>query len=150
MRSMRDAIRSLMPSLSVEPVETFNSVAAASRNCIMHSFIGISKSHTTNLAVVAPGIAEALLATALGLAAAIPAVVIYNMFARSIAAFRAGLGDAAAEARQPRSGPRCCCAHVDGAPSESVIRGRIGAADASTASDPLEQRRWLVELKETL
>ena len=64
---------------------------------IMNSFIGISKSHTTNLAVVAPGIAEALLATALGLAAAIPAVVIYNMFARSIAAFRAGLGDAAAE-----------------------------------------------------
>ena len=52
---------------------------------IMNSFIGISKLHTTNLAVVAPGIAEALLATAFGLAAAIPAVVIYNMFARSIA-----------------------------------------------------------------
>jgi hypothetical protein len=47
--------------------------------------------------VVAPGIAEALLATALGLAAAIPAVVIYNVFARSIAGYRAGLGDAAAE-----------------------------------------------------
>src|SRR4029078_11803331 len=45
---------------------------------IMNSFIGISKSHTTNLAVVAPGIAEALLATALGLVAAIPAVVMYN------------------------------------------------------------------------
>src|SRR5437764_1387628 len=56
---------------------------------IMDSFIGISKSHTTNLAVVAPGIAEALLATALGLAAAIPAVVIYNMFARWIAGYRA-------------------------------------------------------------
>jgi biopolymer transport protein ExbB len=56
---------------------------------IMNSFIGISKSHTTNLAVVAPGIAEALLATAFGLAAAIPAVVIYNMFARSIAGYRA-------------------------------------------------------------
>ena len=64
---------------------------------IMNSFIGISKAHTTNLAIVAPGIAEALLATALGLAAAIPAVVIYNMFARSIAAYRALLGDAAAE-----------------------------------------------------
>jgi biopolymer transport protein ExbB len=64
---------------------------------IMNSFIGISKSHTTNLAVVAPGIAEALLATAVGLAAAIPAVVIYNMFARSIAGYRALLGDAAAE-----------------------------------------------------
>jgi biopolymer transport protein ExbB len=64
---------------------------------IMNSFIGISKSHTTNLAVVAPGIAEALLATALGLAAAIPAVVIYNVFARSIAGHCALLGDAAAE-----------------------------------------------------
>jgi biopolymer transport protein ExbB len=49
---------------------------------IMNAFIGISKSQTTNLAVVAPGIAEALLATALGLVAAIPAVMIYNMFAR--------------------------------------------------------------------
>ena len=49
---------------------------------IMNSFIGISKSQTTNLAVVAPGIAEALLATAVGLAAAIPAVIIYNHFAR--------------------------------------------------------------------
>jgi biopolymer transport protein ExbB len=64
---------------------------------IMNSFIGISKEHTTNLAVVAPGIAEALLATAFGLAAAIPAVVIYNMFARSIAGYRALLGDASAE-----------------------------------------------------
>jgi biopolymer transport protein ExbB len=64
---------------------------------IMNSFIGISKSQTTNLAVVAPGIAEALLATAFGLAAAIPAVVIYNVFARWIAGYRALLGDAAAE-----------------------------------------------------
>jgi len=64
---------------------------------IMNSFIGISKSQTTNLAVVAPGIAEALLATAFGLAAAIPAVVIYNVFARSIAGYRAMLGDASAE-----------------------------------------------------
>jgi biopolymer transport protein ExbB len=64
---------------------------------IMNSFIGISKEHTTNLAVVAPGIAEALLATAFGLAAAIPAVVIYNMFARSIAGYRALLGDGSAE-----------------------------------------------------
>ena len=64
---------------------------------IMNSFIGISKSHTTNLAVVAPGIAEALLATALGLAAAIPAVVMYNMFSRWIAGYRALHADAAAE-----------------------------------------------------
>jgi biopolymer transport protein ExbB len=49
---------------------------------IMNSFIGISKSQTTNLAVVAPGIAEALLATACGLVAAIPAVIIYNHFSR--------------------------------------------------------------------
>jgi biopolymer transport protein ExbB len=49
---------------------------------IMNSLIGISKSQTTNLAVVAPGIAEALLATAIGLVAAIPAVIIYNHFAR--------------------------------------------------------------------
>jgi biopolymer transport protein ExbB len=50
---------------------------------IMNSFIGISQAQTTNLAVVAPGIAEALLATAIGLAAAIPAVIIYNHFARA-------------------------------------------------------------------
>jgi biopolymer transport protein ExbB len=64
---------------------------------IMNSFIGISKAHTTNLAVVAPGIAEALLATAMGLVAAIPAVVIYNMFARQMAGYRAMLADSSAE-----------------------------------------------------
>jgi biopolymer transport protein ExbB len=64
---------------------------------IMNSFIGISKLHTTNLAVVAPGIAEALLATAFGLAAAIPAVVIYNMFSRSIAQYRALYADTSVE-----------------------------------------------------
>lgn len=63
---------------------------------IMNSFIGISEAQTTNLAVVAPGIAEALLATAIGLVAAIPAVVIYNVFSRSIAGYRLLLGDAAA------------------------------------------------------
>ncbi|MBP7000375.1 tonB-system energizer ExbB [Amaricoccus sp.] len=63
---------------------------------IMNSFIGISEAQTTNLAVVAPGIAEALLATAIGLVAAIPAVVIYNFFARWIAACRARLADVAA------------------------------------------------------
>ncbi|MEQ9228922.1 MAG: tonB-system energizer ExbB [Parvibaculum sp.] len=64
---------------------------------IMNSFIGIAHSQTTNLAVVAPGIAEALLATGLGLVAAIPAVVIYNSFSRSIAAYRAVIGDSSAE-----------------------------------------------------
>ena len=63
---------------------------------IMNSFIGISQAQTTNLAVVAPGIAEALLATAIGLVAAIPAVVIYNLFARSITGYRQALADAAA------------------------------------------------------
>jgi len=63
---------------------------------IMNSFIGISRSQTTNLAVVAPGIAEALLATALGLVAAIPAVVIYNVFARAISGYKAELADASA------------------------------------------------------
>ncbi|MDB5557350.1 MAG: exbB [Enterovirga sp.] len=64
---------------------------------IMNAFIGISKSQTTNLAVVAPGIAEALLATAIGLVAAIPAVVIYNLFSRWISGYRALLSDASAE-----------------------------------------------------
>jgi biopolymer transport protein ExbB len=63
---------------------------------IMDAFIGISKAQTTNLAVVAPGIAEALLATALGLVAAIPAVVLYNLLARYTAGCRALIGDASA------------------------------------------------------
>lgn len=62
---------------------------------IMNSFIGIAQTQTTNLAVVAPGIAEALLATAFGLVAAIPAVVIYNHFSRSVGVYRAVLGDIA-------------------------------------------------------
>ncbi|MGE3247489.1 MAG: MotA/TolQ/ExbB proton channel family protein, partial [Beijerinckiaceae bacterium] len=59
----------------------------------MNSFIGISKAQTTNLAIVAPGIAEALLATAIGLVAAIPAVIVYNFFTRSIAGYRALVTD---------------------------------------------------------
>jgi biopolymer transport protein ExbB len=64
---------------------------------IMNSFIGISRAQTTNLAVVAPGIAEALLATAIGLVAAIPAVVIYNAFSRAIAGQKAKLADGTTE-----------------------------------------------------
>ncbi len=86
---------------------------------IMDSFIGISKAHTTNLAVVAPGIAEALLATALGLVAAIPAVMIYNVLARSTTHYRALIGDASAQvmklvsrdldrAKLPPSHVACC------------------------------------------
>lgn len=64
---------------------------------IMNSFAAIAARHDTTLAVVAPGIAEALLATAMGLVAAIPAVVVYNMFSRSIAGYRAFYGDGTAE-----------------------------------------------------
>jgi biopolymer transport protein ExbB len=54
---------------------------------IMNSFIGIANTNTTNLAVVAPGIAEALLATGIGLFAAIPAVIFYNYFQSRISGF---------------------------------------------------------------
>ena len=63
---------------------------------IMNAFIGIAETQTTNLAVVATGIAEALLATAIGLVAAIPAVIIYNVFARSVTGYRQLLADAGA------------------------------------------------------
>ena len=66
---------------------------------IMNSFIGISEAQTTNLAVVAPGIAEALLATAFGLVAAIPAVIIYNTSRAPSRGYSALVGDA----------PRPCC-----------------------------------------
>jgi biopolymer transport protein ExbB len=64
---------------------------------IMYSFIGIAQSKSTNLAVVAPGIAEALLATAIGLFAAIPAVVFYNIFSRRIAAYNQRLDSFSSE-----------------------------------------------------
>ena len=109
---------------------------------IMNSFIGISNAHTTNLAVVAPGIAEALLATALGLFAAIPAVVIYNVFARSIGGYRAlladgvGAGDAAGQPRlRPRVGRRCRAprrSSADGDPARTRRRRFRG--------DPRDQR----------
>jgi len=67
---------------------------------IMNSFVGIAASNTTNLAVVAPGIAEALLATAMGLVAAIPAVVIYNHFTRRLLVLRALAGDISASVQQ--------------------------------------------------
>ena len=76
---------------------------------IMNSFIGISKSQTTNLAVVAPGIAEALLATAIGLVAAIPAVIIYNHFSRATKGYLELVGRAIRRGRPPavaRSRPR--------------------------------------------
>jgi biopolymer transport protein ExbB len=81
---------------------------------IMNSFIGIAESQTTNLAVVAPGIAEALLATALGLVAAIPAVVFYNLYARWLSTYRALLSDAAAETM------RLLGRHLDRQPGRSL------------------------------
>jgi biopolymer transport protein TolQ len=56
---------------------------------IMHSFSAIAAMHNTNLAVVAPGIAEALFATAIGLVAAIPAVLAYNKISTDLARFAA-------------------------------------------------------------
>lgn len=70
---------------------------------IMNAFIGISESGTTNLSVVAPGIAEALLATALGLVAAIPAVILYNHLSRVIGRYRVRLADAGAQVLQTQS-----------------------------------------------
>ena len=58
---------------------------------IMHSFASIAAMHTTSLAVVAPGIAEALLATAIGLVAAIPAVLAYNKIGTDLSRFAARL-----------------------------------------------------------
>lgn len=95
---------------------------------IMNSFIGISKSHTTNLAVVAPGIAEALLATALGLVAAIPAVIIYNVFARAIAGYRALLSDASGEVLQHMSRDLERQDRARQAPGAPVRAGRIAIA----------------------
>ena len=64
---------------------------------IMNSFLAIAATKTTNLAVVAPGIAEALLATGIGLVAAIPAVLLYNGVMRRIATYRHRLADGTAE-----------------------------------------------------
>jgi biopolymer transport protein TolQ len=91
---------------------------------IMNSFSGIAASNDTSLAVVAPGIAEALFATAIGLVAAIPAVVAYNRLSAALAALRrealgaatelahrlaraaeAAAPSGVAEARAPRLGP---------------------------------------------
>ena len=64
---------------------------------IMHSFSAIAAMHNTNLAVVAPGIAEALFATAIGLVAAIPAVLAYNQLSTSIGRFAGRLEGFGAE-----------------------------------------------------
>ncbi|WP_245848495.1 tonB-system energizer ExbB [Actibacterium ureilyticum] len=79
---------------------------------IMNSFISIAETNTTNLAVVAPGIAEALLATAIGLVAAIPAVIFYNLLVRGIGGYRVMLGDAAALVQRTLSRDLDLAAHA--------------------------------------
>ncbi|MGM3163063.1 tol-pal system-associated acyl-CoA thioesterase [Dickeya undicola] len=93
---------------------------------IMNSFIGIAQSQTTNLAVVAPGIAEALLATAIGLVAAIPAVVIYNVFARWTASYKAIVGDVAAQILLLQSRDLDIAASVGNASSSPAQKLRVG------------------------
>ena len=93
---------------------------------IMNSFIGIAKTQTTNLAVVAPGIAEALLATAIGLVAAIPAVVIYNVFARLIGNYKASLGDVAAQVLLLQSRDLDLAASEDAHRVKSAQKLRVG------------------------
>ncbi|MEL4012858.1 tol-pal system-associated acyl-CoA thioesterase [Dryocola clanedunensis] len=93
---------------------------------IMNSFIGIAQSQTTNLAVVAPGIAEALLATAIGLVAAIPAVVIYNVFARVIGGYKASLGDVAAQVLLLQSRDLDLAASSQARPVRTAQKLRVG------------------------
>ncbi|EBV1996253.1 biopolymer transporter ExbB [Salmonella enterica subsp. enterica serovar Weltevreden] len=93
---------------------------------IMNSFIGIAQTQTTNLAVVAPGIAEALLATAIGLVAAIPAVVIYNIFARQIGSYKATLGDVAAQVLLLQSRDLDLNASASAQPVRAAQKLRVG------------------------
>ncbi|EIN9271222.1 tol-pal system-associated acyl-CoA thioesterase [Salmonella enterica] len=93
---------------------------------IMNSFISIAQTQTTNLAVVAPGIAEALLATAIGLVAAIPAVVIYNIFARQIGSYKATLGDVAAQVLLLQSRDLDLNASASAQPVRAAQKLRVG------------------------
>ncbi len=93
---------------------------------IMNSFIGIAQTQTTNPAVVAPGIAEALLATAIGLVAAIPAVVIYNIFARQIGSYKATLGDVAAQVLLLQSRDLDLNASASAQPVRAAQKLRVG------------------------
>ena len=64
---------------------------------IMHAFLGLSATQSSSIQAVAPGIAEALIATAAGLFAAIPAVVAYNHFSRQIRVLSADMDNFAFE-----------------------------------------------------
>jgi biopolymer transport protein ExbB len=94
---------------------------------IMSSFIGIARLQTSNLTAVAPGIAEALLTTAAGLAAAIPAVLIYNGFTRSVSGYRMLLADA--------SNAAACVLSLE---IECLVQVEDGDADAARAA-PLKE-----------
>lgn len=100
---------------------------------IMNSFIGIARTQTSNLSVVAPGIAEALLATAIGLVAAIPAVILYNQLSRKIASTRALLRRAASSvlrlASREADGVRTYRSASSGSPAGAVYPRLAGAAE---------------------
>ncbi len=125
-RSVREGMGALATIGSTAPfVGLFGTVWG-----IMNSFIGISKLQTTNLAVVAPGIAEALLATATGLAAAIPAVMIYNFLARRIRAYSDLVGQASGAVA------RLLSREIERAPgARENSRGGVSMAIQSAYSD---------------
>ncbi|RYJ02378.1 MAG: protein TolQ [Acetobacteraceae bacterium] len=94
---------------------------------IMNSFAAIAGMQNTNLAVVAPGIAEALFATAIGLVAAIPAVLAYNKISSDLARFAGRLEGFAAE-----------FGAILSRQSESAVTGASGAAEARTTAPVAE------------
>ncbi|MGB0659201.1 MAG: tonB-system energizer ExbB [Mangrovicoccus sp.] len=99
---------------------------------IMNAFISISESGSTNLSVVAPGIAEALLATAIGLVAAIPAVILYNHLSRVIGRYRVRLADAASLVLRTQS------RDLDRAATDPEPDDADANADADPANMPAE------------
>jgi biopolymer transport protein ExbB/TolQ len=93
---------------------------------IMHSFSGIAAARDTSLATVAPGIAEALFATAIGLAAAIPAVLFYNQANVSLGRLAARLSAAvAAIAKQRTYASASTAGFVNGHPASQAEQGSI-------------------------
>lgn len=99
---------------------------------IMHSFSGIAAARDTSLATVAPGIAEALFATAIGLAAAIPAVLFYNQANVALSRIAARLGAAiAALAKERAYAPSVTAGFVNGHPvdqaEQGLTHGSLGA-----------------------
>lgn len=100
---------------------------------IMNSFLGIAQTQTTSLTVVAPGIAEALLATAMGLFAAIPAVIFYNVLVRSIGSYRAILGDVSTQILLLVSRDADGCPPPSQKPISAPVSSCVMAETASTA-----------------